>query len=106
MIARLPRYSLDRVQRLVAADRSTATRVTDGARRGAIELGLDESDIVECVAGLVPGHFYKTMESQRNAGTWQDVYRPSLSGIPLYVKVQIVGTDPTDLTVVISFKRL
>ena len=54
MIARLPRYSLDRVQRLVAADRY---RVTDSARRGAIELGLDESDIVERVAGLVPGHF-------------------------------------------------
>ena len=103
MIARLPRYSLDRVQRLVAANRY---RVTDSARRGAIELGLDESDIVECVAALLPGHFYKTMESQRSAGTWQDVYRPSLAGIPLYVKLQIVGTDPTDLTVVISFKRL
>jgi hypothetical protein len=46
------------------------------------------------------------MESQRRAGTWQDVYRPSLGSIRLYVKVQIVGTDPTDLTVVISFKRL
>ena len=103
MIARPPRYSLDRVQRLVTADRY---RVTDSARRGAMKLGLDESDIVECVAGLLPGHFYKTMESQRSAGTWQDVYRPSLSGITLYVKVQIVGADPTDLTVIISFKRL
>ena len=102
MIARLPRYALDRIQQLVAVNHY---RVTDSARRGAFELGLDESDIVECVAGLVPGHFYKTMESQRSAGTWQDVYRPSLSGIPLYMKVQIVGTDPTDLTVVISFKR-
>lgn len=103
MIARLPRYSLDRIQRLVAVNRY---RVTDSARRGALELGLDESDIVECVAGLLPGHFYKTLESQRSAGIWQDAYRPSLGSIRLYVKVQIVGTDPTDLTVVTSFKRL
>jgi hypothetical protein len=54
VIARLPRYTLDRIQRLVAVNRY---RVTDSARRGAFELGLDESDIVECVAGLLPGHF-------------------------------------------------
>ncbi len=87
----------------MAADRY---RVTDSARRGALELGLDESDIVECVASLLPRHFYKSMESPRRAGTWQDVYRPTVGGIRLYMKVQIVGTDPTDLMVVISFKRL
>jgi motility quorum-sensing regulator/GCU-specific mRNA interferase toxin len=100
VVVRLPRYPLDRVQKLVAGDRY---RITDSARRGALALGLDESDVVECVAALAPRHFYKTMESWRNAGTWQDVYR---GGISLYVKLQIVGTNPTDLTVVISFKRL
>lgn len=80
--------------------------MTDSARRGALELGFDESDILECISGLSLGHFYKSMESHRNAGAWQDVYRPVLGAIPLYVKVQIVGVDPNDLTVVISFKRL
>lgn len=100
--ARLPRYPLGRVQTLVARNRYL---LTGSARRGAGELGFDESDIVDCVAGLLPEQFYKSMQSQRRMGTWQDVYRPSLDGIPLYVKVQIVGMDPTDLTVVISFKR-
>ena len=81
-------------------------RSSRSARRGATELGFDETDIVDCVAGLSSGQFYKSMRSLRSVDTWQDVYRPFFQGIALYVKVQMVGTDPTDLSVIISFKRL
>ena len=103
MAARLPRYSLSAVQVLVARKQYL---ITSSARRGATELGFDETDIVDCVAGLSSGQFYKSMRSLRSVDTWQDVYRPFFQGIALYVKVQMVGTDPTDLSVIISFKRL
>ena len=96
-------YDLKRVVALVAAQRY---RVTGVAARGAGELGFDESDIVECIGSLTPADFYKTMEAEKRAGFWQDVYRTEHGGIPLYVKVQLEGTDPDDLVVVIQFKRL
>lgn len=47
--------------------------------------------------------FYKSMTSLRDRTLWQDVYRPNYGGVPLYVKVQIVGER---MAVVISFKAL
>ena len=103
MVAGKPTYDLGRVSQLLIAKRY---RITGTAVQGAGELGFDESDIVECVGALRPEQFYKTMEAERRRGFWQDVYRTSHGGIPLYVKVQLEGQDPNDLLVVIQFKRL
>lgn len=61
---------------------------------------------MECVGALDSAHFYKTMDAKMRPGFWQDVYRTEHGGIPLYVKIQLEGTNPDDLLVVIQFKRL
>lgn len=38
---------------------------------------------------LKPADFYKTMESEKRPGTFQDVYHPAYSAQQVYVKVQI-----------------
>jgi hypothetical protein len=101
--ASAPTYSLARIVELIRAKRY---RITGTAVQNAGELGFDESDVVECVGALEAAHFHKTMEAEQRPGFWQDVYRTSHGGIPLYVKVQVEGQEPKDLLVVISFKRL
>ncbi len=73
-----------------------------GARDGAAELYLDEQDVCACLLALDDGDFYKTMESVKRPGLWQDVYRPRYAGHSLYLKVQL---DVRSGAVVISFKR-
>lgn len=97
-----PTYALDLVQSLLA---SKKYRITGAALRGAGELGFDEDDVVSCICELNAAVFYKSMEAERRPGFWQDVYRPTYGGIALYAKVQIEGTSPDDLLVVIQFKR-
>lgn len=98
-----PTYDLDTVRRLVHGRRY---RITGTARDDVLELGLDETDVVECILALSPGDFYKTMPAEKVPGLWQDVYRPVYCSRPLYVKVQMttVGHDG-ERVVVISFKR-
>ena len=96
------RYAIELIRELMASERY---RVTGSASQGAGELGFDEDDIVACVRVLHEGVFYKCMQASRRPGYWQDVYHPNHGGIDLYVKVQIEGTDPEDLVVIISFKR-
>lgn len=85
-----------------AAMRARLYVILRGARDGAAELHLDEADVCACVLGLDGGDFYKTMESDKRPGLWQDVYRPRYAGYALYVKVQL---DARSGAVVISFKR-
>jgi len=95
-------YSLARVRELIAARRY---RIRRSASMGAAELGLDETDILQCVALLDANTFYKSMESEQCPGLWQDVYRPFFQGFQLYVKIQLVEVEPNDMLAVISFKR-
>jgi hypothetical protein len=67
-------------------------------------LGMDVSDVIECLIALTPACFDKTMPAEKAAGLWQDVYRPRVDGRLLYVKIQIVGERPSDSVVVVSFK--
>ena len=71
------------------------------ASGGARALQLDECDIVDCVLSLTTGDFYKTMESKKKASLWQDVYKTSYCGIPIYLKLQI----HRQRSLIISFKR-
>ena len=40
---------------------------------------MTRAQVFAAVAGLTDRDFYKTMESERVAGLWQDVYRPVVS---------------------------
>lgn len=102
MSPREPRCPLERVQELIGTRRYRLTAI---AAKGAGELGFDEDDIVDCVLALTPEAFYKPMPAEKLPGAWQDVYRPTHLGIPLYVKLQIVGERPDELAVIIQFKR-
>jgi len=75
--------------------------ITRSARNGAASLYLDEDDILDCVKGLVGIDFYKTMESRKRPGTFQDVYRRRYHSFPIYLKLG----QTHDGCVVISFKR-
>lgn len=98
-----PTYALDTVRWLLQAD---AFLITRQALRDAFELGLDQRQIVAVVEALRPSDFYKSMPSRVMPGLMQDVYRTSIGSRRLYVKIQIRGSTPIDLVVVVSFKEL
>lgn len=97
---RKPHYSLKQLHALVLD--STTRRITFSSRDGATALGWSETEIVQCVLGLVPQDFYKSMTTYYNTKLWQDVYRPVFHRVDLYVKLQI---SPEGQGVVISFKE-
>lgn len=99
--SRTPTYDLEEVQRLVGQG-SISRFISDAAREGAGSLDLGESLIVEAILMLSPSNFYKTMESERMPGLWQDVYHLTYREKDLYIKVQI---DAHGRAVVISFKK-
>jgi motility quorum-sensing regulator / GCU-specific mRNA interferase toxin len=92
-----PTYELALVQKYVADGRWIATHT---AFAGAAALGLDRSDVVDCITDLCPTDFYKTMESDKPPKVMFDVYRPTYLGISIYLKIKI-----TDVAVVVSFKK-
>ena len=93
-----PTYALDLVKGLME-DGSWV--LTETARDTATALGFDEEDVFDCVVGhLAETHFYKTMESEKKAGLFQDVYYITYGGFRLYIKLQ-VNVDAE----VVSFKE-
>jgi hypothetical protein len=51
------------------------------------ELRLTRAVLLTIVRSLTDADFYKSMDSQINPGTWQDVYRPKYKGMVLYLKI-------------------
>jgi len=96
-----PTYDLQEVQRLVGQGELSRV-ISDAAVAGAHELGFDREEIVEAVLSLNPSDFYKSMESDRFPGLWQDVYHLCFRGVYLYIKLQL---DADGFAVVIQFKR-
>ena len=97
---RKPHFDLNTVKRLV---KSPASRIiTRQAFKNAASLGLEENDIVECVAQLTQQDFYKSMTIYANSQLWQDVYHPTHQEEPLHVKVQLDA--PEETVVIVSFK--
>lgn len=94
-----PRFSLARIQSLVAAGEY---HVTDAARRDAEALTFDEDDIVECIGMLAGDDYSHTLAGEMRPGTFQDVYRKRMHGFPLYIKLQLAEPE---WAVIISFKR-
>ena len=101
MEKRTPHYALSRINELIrqGAYRATRTALLCATR----DFGyVEASQLAECVLALESRSFYKSMTTHHDSTLWQDVYRPTLKGMPAYMKIQIVD----DTTVVISFKRL
>jgi motility quorum-sensing regulator / GCU-specific mRNA interferase toxin len=86
-----PTYDLRQLQQLVGQGELSCT-ITQAAKAGGALLGLDEEEIVESVLLLAPRHFYKSMESDKVPGLWQDVYHLQFRGQWLYIKLQL-GTN-------------
>ena len=55
----------------------------------------------ECICEILEErHFYKSMPSEKMPDLWQDVYKVTFLGVPLYVKIQVRGGR----AVLISYK--
>ncbi len=97
-----PTYPLAEIQRLFERDQWVAKR---GASRRAVELQYTRYDICDCILGIEPDDFHKTMSDCRNPDLWQDVYRARYEHgehlDELYVKLQI---SQRGTAVLISFK--
>jgi motility quorum-sensing regulator / GCU-specific mRNA interferase toxin len=76
-------------------------RTTHAARRGAIDLGFELSDMLAVVTALEPADFYKSMTTHADHTVWQDVYRPSTSAGDVYLKLTVI-----DDVLIVSFKEL
>ena len=81
--------------------RQGKVRTTQAARIGAIELGLDLSDMLEIIMGLSASDFYKSMTTHADHTIWQDVYRPSTKVGDVYLKLTVI-----DDVLIVSFKEL
>jgi hypothetical protein len=95
-----PMYDLEKVQQLVGQGLLSSS-ITQAAKDGAELLGFGDEDIVQAVLELTPRHFYKSMESERLPGLWQDVYHLDYRGWPLYIKLQL---NPVGRAVVVQYK--
>lgn len=72
------------------------------AADGAEELGMDEQDVVDVIAGLRARDFERSMPSYVDPAISQDVYKPVVEGVELYVKFTL---DPQGELLLISFKE-
>jgi motility quorum-sensing regulator/GCU-specific mRNA interferase toxin len=95
-----PHYDLDELKRLIEHPRTR--NITLEAVQTASEVGFASvSEIVGVVLELESADFHKTMPSDRQPGTFQDVYRKTINGIELYIKLR----KSRDKGIVISFKK-
>jgi motility quorum-sensing regulator / GCU-specific mRNA interferase toxin len=96
----VPTYDLQQLQQLIGQG-LVSSWIMGTAKTGAGLVGLGEEEIVDAVLQLTPHHFYKTMESERCPGLWQDVYHLDYRGVRLYVKLQMAVDGRA---VVVQFK--
>jgi motility quorum-sensing regulator/GCU-specific mRNA interferase toxin len=94
-----PHYDLQWIQYRLEAGDYWIERL---AAQGAMSLGFDQQDILDCVLQLTPADFYKSMESNKRPGFWQDVYKVVYCDVRIYVKIQIGHTGDG---VIIQFKK-
>lgn len=103
-----PSYDLESILELVGFE---WFEITSEVEKGFDDLNCSVDDMVECILNLTRANFYKSMAAEKRLELLQDVYRSELQGIPVYIKLQLIGsTDkkryPQQRYVqVISFKR-
>ncbi|HYW11529.1 MAG TPA: type II toxin-antitoxin system MqsR family toxin [Longimicrobium sp.] len=83
-----PTYDLQLLQQLVGQGQ-VSRLITQAAMDGGAPLDCGTEEIVEAVLILTAGDFYKTMQSGRIPGLWQDVYHLEYRGVHVYVKLQM-----------------
>ena len=95
-------YELAEIKRFV---RDPSTRlVTQAARQGAVSLGYaSDDDMAQVIARLQEDEIYKTMESTKFPGLWQDVYLTNDSSQEIYIKIQ--KSSDGKKGVIVSFKK-
>lgn len=73
---------------------------------GAAELEFSPQDITDCISGLSPSDFFKSMDAKnpRWSRCRQDVYKTHHLGQEIYVKFQY-WPDKTKRLFIVSFKR-
>lgn len=71
------------------------------ALSGAAAMGFDFNEMIEVVRALVPNDFYKSMTTHADHRVWQDVYQPTTSAGPVYLKLTVI-----DDVLVVSFNEL
>jgi motility quorum-sensing regulator/GCU-specific mRNA interferase toxin len=94
----VPHCRLSAVFALVEAGK---VRSTMSALSGAAALGFDFDEMMQVVRALVPSDFYKSMTTYADHRVWQDVYQPTTSAGPIYLKLTVI-----DDVLVVSFKEL
>ena len=97
MEKKTPHTRLHVVQALVAAGKVRATR---SALDSAIELDIDFDGMCAIIMALTSKDFFKSMTSYESHKVWQDVYRPVINEVMLYVKVTVI-----DDVLIVSFKE-
>jgi len=81
-------YDLAKIKKLLSDPNKRI--VTQRCYKNAVSLGYSSvEDIVEQIFRLKPKNLYKTMESNKKLGLWQDVYRTIDNSVHLYIKIQI-----------------
>lgn len=98
MEKRIPHYALAEAKALL---RKGEVRMTQKAKEGATELGLEVFDILAVVLALTPKDFHKSMTSYADHRIWQDVYRPESCMGAVYLKLTVL-----DQLLIVSFKEL
>jgi motility quorum-sensing regulator / GCU-specific mRNA interferase toxin len=79
-----PTHDLEAIKTVFSDSKSL--NITGSALRDAFALGYGTQEIVDVIQAMKPGHFYKTMASEKRSGLWQDVYRVPDGELSLYVK--------------------
>ncbi|MBI3585253.1 MAG: type II toxin-antitoxin system MqsR family toxin [Nitrospinae bacterium] len=100
MEKRTSHYNLDELKALIKNE-NTRT-ITRTCIKTAHELGFSETEIVDIVFSLTNNSFYKSMTTYGSSKVWQDVYKPCVRGVNLYIKIQKTLDDKCG---VISFKK-
>jgi motility quorum-sensing regulator/GCU-specific mRNA interferase toxin len=62
---------------------------------------MDFEAMLGVIASLMPADFYKSMTTHADHRVWQDVYRPTTSAGPVYLKLTVIED-----VLVVSFKEL
>ncbi|OGQ60559.1 MAG: hypothetical protein A3J24_08685 [Deltaproteobacteria bacterium RIFCSPLOWO2_02_FULL_53_8] len=95
-----PTYDLDELKTLI--ENIDSRYITDHSINDAMEIGYSKEEIIITVMSLKHNEFYKTMPAKKIQGLWQDVYKPTRTGIKLYIKLQ---KSYDGKCVVISFEK-
>jgi motility quorum-sensing regulator/GCU-specific mRNA interferase toxin len=81
---RKPHHDLPAFKKAFSTEKTLYMTLT--AASDALALGCTRSKVVEVIQGMKSIHFYKSMTTQGDSTSWQDVYHVPWDEKTLYVK--------------------